>query len=239
MPPAKSNDILSIEGPGPHYAQPLLFPFGDISKGTVELYPTVWAELEKLIIGQAKERMEALDKLVEMNAARFSPLVIFVLTTRLMDTNIDIRTRVIEILGEILAPDENGNFAPDEVQDCLKISLTQMRTRQVYAILQVLLSNPNLLQVASRLMNYCPFAGNHLADVAGSRQAPIEIRRQAILLIGEVGYLDAVPSLERLLVRLESRLNGQHSMPFAPPTGADDSSLIPDLTQTLHILRSP
>lgn len=239
LPPAKNINIVNIDQSGSHHYQPLLFAVGDTSKGALEFYPLVWGDLERFVIGEDNKRTEALDKLAETKAARFSPLVTFVLATQLTDTSLAIRSRVVDELSRILSPDEDGKTAPVEVLDCLKRCLSQMRTRQVYAILEVLLTRPNLLPEASRLMNYCPYAGSHLADVACSRQAPIEIRRQAILLIGKVGYLDAVPSLERLLVRLESRLNGQHAMPFAPPVGMEDTSLIPEIIQTLRILSVP
>ncbi len=239
MPAAKSTHLVSIEQSETQHSQPLLFSIGDITRGAIEFYPSIWGELEKFIIGEEKERVDALKKLVELKVARFSPLVIFILTTKLSDPNIGIRTTVVEELSNVLIPDNEGNSAPNDVQECLKRYLSQMRTRQVYAMLQVLHNKSDLLPEVSRLMNYCPYAGNHLADVASSRQAPVDIRRQAILLIGQVGYLDALPALERLLLRLESRLNGQHSMPFAPPTGVEDTSLIPDINQTLHILRTP
>ena len=239
MPLVKNAKIVNIKQPGSHHYQPLLFATGDVSKGELELYPSVWGELERFVVGEEAERAEALEKLSELGAARFSPLVVFVLSSHVVETNLEIRSKVVEELSKVLTSDKDGHSAPIEVLDCLKRCLSQMRTRQVFAILQVLITRPDLLLEASRLMNYCPYAGNHLAEVACSRQAPIEIRRQAILLIGKVGYLDALPSLERLLVRLESRLNGQHAMPFAPPVGMEDTSLIPEIIQTLHILRAP
>lgn len=238
MPAAKNITPVSVEQMDTHHSQPLLFSIGDFSEGVIELYPSIWGELEKFILGEEKERLEALNKISELRAARFSPLVIYLLTTKLLEPNVQLRSRIVEELGKILLPDHEGNLPPDDVRECLKTHMSQMRTRQLYAILQVLIYKSDLITDAARLLNYCPYAGNHLADVASSRQIPIEIRRQAVLLIGEVGYLDALPALERLLLRLESRLNGQHSMPFAPPIGSEDTDLISDITHTLRILRS-
>ena len=95
--------------------------------------------------------------------------------------------------------------------------LGRMRTREIYALLQLLAYNPELTPQVGKLMNACPYAGNHLADLAASRKAPLEIRRYAIRLAGEVGYCDVIPTLERMLARLESRVNGQQAMAFAPP----------------------
>jgi len=91
----------------------------------------------------------------------------------------------------------------------------------------------------SRLMNSCPYAGRHLADLAVSRKAPLEIRRFAIRLAGEVGYCDVIPTLERMLARLESRVNGHQAMAFAPPASMDDADLLPDVKGALAKLSSP
>jgi hypothetical protein len=114
-----------------------------------------------------------------------------------------------------------------------------MRTRQVYAMIQTLIYHPDLTPQIIRLFLACPYAGNHLIEIVNSRKVPLEIRQQAIWLIGEVGYLDAIPTLERMQIRMESRLNGQQAMPFAPPVGIDDSELLPGVKTTLALLRSP
>ena len=106
-------------------------------------------------------------------------------------------------------------------------------------MIQVLASNPDLAPQVVRLLLACPFAGNHLIEIAHSRKISLDIRNTAIWLIGEVGYVDAIPALERLQIRMESRLNGQQSMPFAPPFGMDDSELLPGLKSALAMLRSP
>ena len=90
----------------------------------------------------------------------------------------------------------------------------------------------------ARLMNSCPYAGNHLADLAGSRKAPIDIRRYAIRLAGVVGYCDMIPTLERMLTRLESRANGQQAMAFAPPAALEDTELLSDVRDALLKLSS-
>jgi hypothetical protein len=89
------------------------------------------------------------------------------------------------------------------------------------------------------LLNACPYAGNQLADILSSRKVPLEIRRYAVRMIGLVGYLDAIPALERQLARLETRLHGQQSLAFAPVDMVEDAALIPDIRRALAFLQSP
>ncbi len=223
----------------PYQEQLRLFDYGAPSSGMLELFPAVWGAIEGLTRPEASRRRIALDELSALGAARFSSLVVYVLATRLTDPDIETRARVVEILGRVIVPDEQGNPTPDVVLYHLNTYLSQMRTRQVYALLQVLEHKPELTPEVGRLLNACPYAGNHLADILVSKKTPLPIRRQAVRVIGEVGFLDALPALERMHTRIESRLNGQQRMPFAPSVSDDELALLPDIQRTLSVLRSP
>lgn len=221
------------------FYQPSLFEHGSTTTGMAEFFPEIWGVAEGLTRPDVGERRKAITFLAESGVSRISPLIVYLLATRLNDSDLGVRTLVVKILGDVLAKDVDGNPAPEIVRQNLSYYLSQMRTRQIYAILQVLIENPDLLPQAARLLNACPYAGNHLSDVLNSRKVPLDIRRKAIQLIGYVGYLDTLPALERMLTRLESRLNGQQAMPFAPQTAVEETELIPDIQETLLILRSP
>lgn len=227
------NDLL------PEQEQLRLFNLGDTSTGMIELFPAVWGAIEGLIRPEVNSRRLALQELSEMGAARYSPLVIYVLATRMTDPDIETRRLVVNILGDVLVPDENGNSTPDGVLFHLTTYLSQMRTRQVYALLQVLEYERELSPAIKRMLNACPYAGTHLVDILFSRKAPLGIRLQAVRLIGEVGYLDAMPALDRLQARIESRQNGQQRMSFAPSSGEDELALLPAIKHSLAVLRSP
>jgi hypothetical protein len=130
-------------------------------------------------------------------------------------------------------------MAPEAVTIQLVNYLSDMRTRQIFGLTQILVTNPELAPQVIRIISVCLFAGNHLIEMASSRKISLEVRRKAIWLISQVGYLEAIPALERLQIRMETRITGQQSMPFAPPIGVDDSDLLPDVKAALLILRSP
>jgi HEAT repeat protein len=216
-----------------------LFQIGDTSSELVELFPSVWSAAENLANPEVAQRYQAVEFLFKTRAVRISPLIVYLMVTRITDPDLEVRKQVVNALSSIYVLDDKGNPTPEIVRRHLEAQLANMHTREIYSLLQVLVAYPEQTSKVARLFNACPYAGNHLSDVMASRKTPQEIRRQAIRLIGQVGYLDAIPTLERIAARLESRLNGQQAMPFAPPTGVDDTNLLPDIKASLALLRSP
>ena len=226
------------ETPSPRLPQPSLFVLED-STGHFELFPAVWVAVENLTLPDADIRHKALDCLLELNAPRFSPVVAYLLATRLTDPDLKLRARIVKTLGEILALDNEGRPAPDDVRNSLILNPSQVRTRQVFALLQVLADDKSLESHIAHLIDACPYASNHLVDILNDHKAPLEVRKQAAVMIGRVGFLDAMASLERLESKLETRLNGQKTMPFAPPPSLDEADLLPTVRTALNSLRTP
>jgi HEAT repeat protein len=221
------------------HPQPVLFDFSDSATGVAELFPEVWGALEDLTSPDVVLRSQALDCLLKIDAPRLSPLVAYVLTTRLNDPDIGIRFRVIQTLGEVLAPQDSSAKTNNMVRQHIKSYISQMRRRSIYALLQVAEQNISAESNVAALLNACSFAGNALADIFANRKTPVPIRRQAIIFVGRVGFLDAIPALEKLAERLVARMNGQTAMPFAPPSDSDEKSLLPAVQAALALLKAP
>ncbi len=222
----------------PEMPQPPLFTLEE-STGKIELFPAVWSAAEQLIHPEAEVRQNGLKHLIDFQAPRFSSLVAYLLATRLTDPDLSVRAQIVRALGEVLMPDRNGQPAPEEVRHKLTAYLAQMRTRESYSILQALVEHPELENNVARLLDACPFACTHLVDILADRSATLEVRIRAVEEIGRVGYLDALPQLERLESRLESRVNGQRAMSFVPLTRSEDQELLPAIHRTLTLLRAP
>jgi len=218
--------------------QPTLFGLSETSSDILELFPALWGAAEELTSPELDIRQAALKRLAVMNAPRLSPLIAYLVASRITEPDLALRTRVVQLLSEILAPDKDGQPAPESVIRHLSASLAQMRTRSMVALLQVAALDPGSASLAARLFNACPYGGTQLAEILSDRKAPLEIRRQAAQMIGLVGYLDALPTLDRLETRLSVRLNGQQSMPFALSSGPDESELLPVIQNTIEMLRS-
>jgi HEAT repeat protein len=220
-------------------SQPGLWQQNSVTSGFLELFPAVWGYAEALCSPVLKERKEALARLEEMGAARLSPLVAYLIATRLSDPDKFLRGRVVRILGDLLTLDSKGNITPEAVRRYLNAFLSQMRTRNVYNLLEIAVEDPEAIPHISRVLDACPYAGRHLGDIALDRTLPLAHRKQAVLFIGAVGYLEAIPPLEKLAARLEARLNGQQSMAFAPSPQSEDSELLPIVQSVLHLLQVP
>ena len=218
--------------------QPALFDFSEKSTGAMELFPAVWSAAEDLVAPEAATRQSGLKSLIELGAPRLSPLIAFLVATRLTDPNLRIRKQVVQVISDVLLPDKQGRLAPEAVTRCLKNYLSQARVRLIYALLEVVSHSTEMDRHVSRLLNQCPYAGNHLSSILSDRKIPLLIRQKAAHLIGLVGFLDAIPILERLAARLEARMTGQQSMPFAPVDTTDESALLLDVRATLLVLKA-
>lgn len=223
----------------PSITQPVLFAHLETTMGEVELFPAVWSAAEGLANPEVKLRLEALGRLIDLNAQRLSPLVAYLIATRLADPDPEMRYRVVMVLGELLTFDKNGRMVDEKVSQYLTAYLSQMRTRLVFSLLQVSESYPDADANIARLLNVCPYAGEHLVDIFNDRTIGLGIRKKAIYFTGLVGYLDAIPALERLQTRLEARLSGQQAMPFAQASAADEGDLIPAIREALISLHAP
>jgi hypothetical protein len=219
--------------------QPALFEFGESSSGVMELFPGVWHLAEMTINPDARTRWLAASRLYESGAVRLLPLITYLIATRITDQDLEVRSVVIRSLADLFSPDRQGRMAPESTRQTLKGTLSQMRTRRIYALIQILPQYQELEQAVASLLNACPYAGNQLAEILASRKVSLDIRRYAARLIGLVGYLESIPALERLLARLESRIHGQQVMSFAPLEMMDETDLIPDIRRALAFLSSP
>lgn len=107
------------------------------------------------------------------------------------------------------------------------VTLSNMRTRQIFGLLQVSEYDKTAEADVMDLLGCCSYAGSHLSEILSNRDLPHEIRRQAAFYIGQIGYLDALPVLERLTNRLETRGDEQ------------DTIMLPVLQNAVQLLTAP
>lgn len=216
-----------------------LFETTESSQARLELFPAVWGAADALTSPDETVRRNGLVELSRLGAARFSPLVVYVLATRLNEPNLELRIEVVKLLAQVLQPDSHGKYAPDHVRLTLSQSLAQMRTRRVFALLQTIEADLNVQPAVVRILAECTYGGNHLVDIFSNRSLPMWARKLSIIMCGEVGFVSTLPALERLAGRLEARQNGQQSMPFLPKDSGDEIGLLPVLRQAIERLKAP
>jgi HEAT repeat protein len=219
--------------------QPRLFAWQNVKTTLVELFPAVWASAEAISAPDLETRLEGLTALEQTAAAYFSPLVAYIIATRLIDPDLKMRSRVIRILGDVLRSGSTQEEATIEVHQHVAAYLSQMRTRQILFVLQAVAYDSSIDAAVVTVLKECSPAGEFLAGILADRKMAINIRKLACWAIGEIGYLEAIPTLERLLSRLEVRAEGQKYMPFHVQEQNEENQLLPAIHDALVRLQAP
>jgi hypothetical protein len=193
--------------------------------------PVIWEALESLTSQELIDRITGLERIIEFNAAYQYPLAIYILLSRISEPDIELRTRIVKLLVNILETGVSSvkdEISPiGEIKQTLIALLAGLRTRQIFSLLQVSEFDKNTEEAVVTLLSYCSFAGGHLAQILSNRSAPFAIRCQAASFIGRIGYLDALPALERMASRLENRKD------------EDDAGILIGLKETIRLLYTP
>lgn len=200
--------------------------------------PDIWDAAGAFTSPELEIRCEGFRRLQEADAVRSYALAAYLLFTRLTEPDIELRTRIIGALSAVFIPADG--YMPESSPAFLTLSheLSGLRTRQVFALLQVADFDKSADYQVASLLEYCSYAGEHLAQILANRQLPLSIRKQAAYFIGQLGYLDALPVLERLTARLTQRRVGRDDYGDAIDPG-DECSLLPLLQDALAVLTAP
>ena len=222
-----------------HRTQLELFDLTATVEDVAELFPEIWQALESVVSPEVETRYRGLEIIRKRNAERLSPLVAYVLATRLDDEDIDFRLKVVQAVGGLFTSDVPGVLTSAEVIRIVKYFLGKMRQRNIFALLQVAEYQPSSREEVAKLLKACSYSGKIMADIFTDHKLPLEIRSQAINYVGYLGFMETIPRLERLREKLESRMNGQRSMPFVLKSGSEEINLLPNIRNSLVLLKSP
>jgi len=213
-----------------------LFDYGESVTNIIELFPAVWHATECLTSPDSATRQHGVDALLELGAPKVSPLVAYMIATCMSDPDFNIRRRIVFILADLLTNNSNSKQTPEEVRKVVANYLHNMNEAMVYGLLEVAVSDPKAEKSIYHIFNACPYVGKYLGDILTQWKNPLPIRQKAIYFIGLVGYLEALPVLERLFNRLEARQNGQFVMSFTSPSIKSDDDLLPYLRVAMNQL---
>src|SRR4030042_113170 len=215
-----------------------LFVYGESVTDVVEIFPAVWRATESLTSPDSITRQRGLDSLIEVGAQRVSPLVAYMIATCLNDSDIFVRRRVILILADLIKSKPVGGQIPEAVRLVVANYLYNMHEVTVYGLLEVAIADQHVDESIYYLFNACPYVGKYLGEILTQWKNPLPIRQKAVYFIGLVGYLEALPTLDRLLNRMEARQNGQILMAFAPPSMKTDDDILPYLRVAINQLNA-
>ena len=93
---------MQFKSPPSYSPQPQLFLIEE-SFGKIELFPTVWGALEDFTKPDLELRRDALQKLIDLDAVRYSPVVAYFLVSKITEQDLDLRSQIIETIGRVLS----------------------------------------------------------------------------------------------------------------------------------------
>jgi hypothetical protein len=199
---------------------------------------------EMFVSPHVEERRRGFAILFGSEAARRSPLTPQLLASRVDEPDLQLRVQIVQALADYFEIRGREYRYPPEVRAVVAGHLRRFDRAHILALLDLLRARhaergavklrPESLV---RLMERVPNASAHLTRLAGDRTVNLGLRGAAIELIGQVGFTDALPTLEGLVARLEGRRAGQMAMTFAPADHPDEQRLLPALRETLRLLR--
>jgi hypothetical protein len=207
-------------------SQGRLIPEERLSELRKDELPDLLDSLQQLTGPDAPMRRAGLRRLVEAGYHRRSPLAAALLVRGGGERDLELRRECVVALAEVIAGTAAG---PEPVGRWLRHSLSQLRRREIYALLQVAAASPGHIGLVHLVLDQCSFSGATLLQILQDRKADIQIRVSAANALAAIGYLDAAPAVATLLNRIASRLAGQEEMEFAPSLEAEADLLLPAL----------
>jgi hypothetical protein len=212
---------------------------GETTPAELDGLSAVWQAAEALSSPNLEARRAGFDSLIAVRAHTRYPLIAYLIATRLADPNMKFRSHIARIVVEILDAKHPGNHVLEAARIRLADYISQMRIRSIYALLQLAESGLSTVDDIAKILNYNPYAGAHLSDILSNWQMPVSIRKRAVILIERVGYIDALPILERVASRLESRYSDKQMSLWELEKGNGEASLLPVVKRALAVLQAP
>lgn len=194
-----------------------------------------WKAAQDLIHPDVELRRSGLDYLMSLGAASHSPLLAYLLVSRLAEPDLHLRARVVRELSRLLDLPFNGNSAINEVLYFLKTNLSQMHRNQIVSLLRLVAAEADSYPDVRKIIGQCSHAGDHLAEIIADRHSGLEIRQIAARLVGDIGYLNAISTLERVSARLEAKRSSS-ALGYDRLNG--DADLLPSLQDALLKLKN-
>jgi hypothetical protein len=215
-----------------------LFVYGEPAENFFELLPMVWNATQALISPDPTTRSRGLDAVLEIGAHRASPLVAYLIATCIGDADLHIRRRAIYIVADLIRVEVGGIPAYEEIRNVIINYLHNAAEKLVYCLLEVDLIDPDCEISIYQIFNVYAMAGKYLGDILADGKNPMPIRQKAIHFVGWIGYAETLPTLKRLLDRLEGRRSEQYAMTFASRSRHLDDEIIPILRIAINRLTS-
>ncbi|MCS6910705.1 MAG: hypothetical protein NZM11_09095 [Anaerolineales bacterium] len=200
-----------------------------------------WVAGEMFVSPHVEERRRGFAILLGSETVRRSNLTIQLLCSRVDEPDLALRAQIVQALADYFEVRGLDYRYPAEVRAVVAGHLRKYERPHLLALLELHhAARTGQVRLAAdalpRLLERVPNASAQLVKLAGDRSLALKLRREAIELIGRVGFTDAKQALQGLEARIAGRRAGQIPMTFAPSDHADEQQLLPVLRITLQLL---
>jgi hypothetical protein len=192
----------------------------------------IWFAAELLISPELLERKKGFERLIELDAIKQNPIIIYLLASNLSEPDFSLRAFIVRVLSGLLDDIKTSKSPQKDPRFILTNYLSQISTEEVYSLLELAEVDPPSREYVVQLLCSCACAGDQLRKFVMDRECAINMRLIALEIIGKVGYLEVLPDLERLAKRLENRVNAEKK-------DMDLSEMMQRLNTTIKLLSSP
>jgi hypothetical protein len=161
--------------------------------------------LEAFIGPDVDRRITGLNQLVSIDAHRRSPVVASIIASRVGESDLSLRTAIVEATFSVLNPNRERELPAENVRLWVRSALGEMRRRDIHGLLQIVEASQENLDPVCGVLNACSFSGSTLIQILTDRKVDIGIRVAAAKAIGRIGFLEAEPALQRVLHRYNNQ----------------------------------
>lgn len=162
----------------------------------------LWTTLENLIAPDPDLRDAALEELGHLEGCQDQPLLIYLLATRLLDPDLEVRFHAVQLIGNLLSYDPPNEGLPDDSLKTLAEFTTHLEKEQLIKLMEVSVKYLAAEDPLVNILKLCSYAGKALGGIVNDRKLPVEIRQQAIYFCGEVGFLNTATAIRNLIRRV-------------------------------------
>jgi hypothetical protein len=189
-------------------------------------YGEAWKTLENLIDPDPIIRDKGLEDLEGLEGFQAHPLILYVLATRILDPDLEIRFHAVQALGKLLELNADDGGLPERSFKTVTDFTTQIDKEELIKLLEVSVQYLAAEKALVRILKLCSYAGKALGGIVNDRTLPVEIRQQAIHFCGEVGFLSSVTGIRNLIQRVEKNKTKAGKL-ISRKKYLDEESLIP------------
>ncbi len=164
----------------------------------------IWQAAEKLTSPEPVQREQGLEFFHESEFLKQTPLLAYLVGTRITDPDLQVRFHAVQTLGWVLDGERGGGDPEDQVLRHLHELLKGFRKEDYISLMEVSVAYLAAEEDLCRIFHLCSFAGGIFSGIVNDRKVDLPLRQKAIYFSGKAGFLETLETLKRFAERLDA-----------------------------------